>query len=247
MELINHNDYARISDFVFWFNNDWCMRFYVDLNKYDDKGKHNFHNEFGYTNNKTGYEILIKREFNYYLCIETSKRDSNGVKLQCKIYQNDMYFILHKLNIVEDWFIGDKNVFMKKDDKIIIPSREQFSETIRVQFSYWIRFEAAVINYKGNDVIGARVYVCNDNINFFLPAERLLSFIYVMRNFNMFLSAQNMINYIKFEYGLNHHHFEPNVNQALNNNNFFNRVKKKYDDTPKKSFFEITGARKREE
>ena len=245
MVRIEHNDYSKISDFVYHLTTDWSMRFYVELNKFDDSGKHNYHSEYGY-NTKNGYEISIKRDFIYYLSIESSKKDSKGFKQQIKIYQHDMYFLLYKLNNVEKWFVGGNNeVFARKGNQIIIPSKQQFSEKIKLAFGHSIQLEPTVMRYSNNDIIGVRFYLDGDLVNFGITAERFLGLLYLLRNFNMFQSAQIMVNYIGMNYGTNYIQFENNMEQDRYENNKF--LNNNYNIKPKQSFFELTGANKRSE
>ena len=242
---LDHNSYSKISDFVFYFTSEWHMRFYVELNKYDDKGKHNYHREFGY-NTKNGFEISIKRDFNYYLAIESAKKDSNGFRPSIRIFQEDMYFLLFKLNNAEQWFIDkSKDIFAKKGNSIIIPSK-QYYEIIKLRYNQSIQIEPTVMTFNGNDVIGVRFYLNNESLNFGITAERFLGFLYFIRNFNMFQSAQLMINYLGMQYGTNYSQFENNIQQDnYENNRFLNN--NYIEQKPRQSFFELAGATERSE
>ena len=242
------NDYRKITDLVFVFTKEWNLSFTVELIKYDEKGKHSFHNEYGY-NTKNGHEISIKRQYNYYLSIDNTKKDNNGYKVSQRIYQNDMYFLLYKLNIVEKWFIDpNQEVFASKNNHIIIPKKQQFFERVNLLFGY-LEFEPAILKFSGEEIIGVRIYVNSDILCFHMSIDRFLSFLYCIRSFNMFQSAQMMINYIySSRCGMMNYNDINNMvhTRKLNEDNYFldNNVPKGKSN---KSFFEAVNATKRSE
>lgn len=223
------NSYDKIQDNVFWFDKQWVMKFVVKLNKYDESGKQeNYHKEFGY-NSKHGPLMMISREFTYNFVIENVKdRDQFGFKYNVRIYEQDMFLLLYTLNRVENWFVGDSRVFRMKDHRVIIPAKGSVRETIQlVTNKNGIEIEPTVLNIEGVQTIGATFYFGAPAMCAFMPMSRVLQFIYIMRNFNMFQSAQNMVLYINTN--------RPGRNCINMQNNY----------TPQgntKGFFESTGA-----
>ena len=222
MCTIVHNDYEKISDKIMFLSNDYILKFNVNLNK-RNKNKENFHKEFGYTVNGD-FRINISRDFVPYLSIESARRsDSNKVQLQ--IGMNDIYFFRMKLQEVVGWFTTEqfKNLFVRKDDRIIIPVKVD-SIIAHVSFGQYIEFEPTTAVFNNEQLIGVRVYLSSDNISFFMGVNTLLSLNYFIETFNMYQSAQLMLNYLgRPDNGTNYMEFQDKPVQT----GFFNRVNAK--------------------
>ena len=206
MIKIVHNDYEKISDTIMWLNSSFVLKFNVVLNRYSDKfGRTNFHKEVAYYKDNNCC-ININREFDYFLSVESMQKDREGFKLAVQIKMNDIYFFKFKLNQVSEWFTAEKNIslFAKKDGKIFMPSK---TNPIRVSLSYgnFIEFEPSILNLdNGSQSIGVRMYVNSESEGSFISVDRLLSIKYFIDNFNMYESAQLMLNYVnRPTYGTN--------------------------------------------
>lgn len=196
MVKVIHNDYERISDYIMFLSADYILRFNVELNKHVKNGKDNFHKEFGYSVNGE-HRVNIYRDINSYLSIESVKR-SNTNRIQIRIGLKNIYFFKIKLQEVVSWFTNEqyKNLFVKKDGRIIIPTKVN-PIIIGVAFGQYIEFEPSTMVMNDNEqLIGVRVYLSSDNISFFMNIDTLLSFNYFIDTFNMYQSAQLMLNYI---------------------------------------------------
>lgn len=232
MVTIVHNDYDRISDTVFWLNKDWVVKFVVRLNRYtENRGKENYHKEFGYSA-KNGFAVSINRDFDYFLQIESVRKDNNGFKDQIQITQNDIYFLQFKLNKASKWFTGAKSIFAKSSNGAMVPTKT-YSEKIDISFGKYIEIEPAVVKYdNGNYITGVRFYMNSDAVNFFIDVNKFLSFNYFISNFNMYLAAQGLLSYLgRPENGTNYVSFNSlpkngNRNNYNNSNNssFFSKV-----------------------
>lgn len=224
MCTIVHNDYEKISDRIMFLSNDYMLKFNVELNRRSkDKEKENFHKEFGYTLNGE-YRININREFNSYLSIESVRRiDSN--KVQIKITMNEIFYFKVKLQKAVDWFTTEqfKSLFVKKDDRIIIPVKVD-PIIAHVAYGQYIEFEPSTAMYNNEQIIGVQVYLSSDNISFFMGINTLLSLNYFIDTFNMYQSAQLMLNYLgRPENGTNYIEF----NNKPVHTGFFDRVNAK--------------------
>lgn len=204
--MVQYADYDKIVDTVMFLNNGYILKFYVDLYRKNSKrGRVPFHGEIGYDNGD-GFRVNINRDFNFYLSIESIMRSDIGEKVQVRIYQNDMYFLIEKLKQVMLWFTDKKfnKLFVKHNGKIIMPDRPE-SIIVNVSFDRYIEFEPGVSMFAGEEITGVKVYLSNDNAGFFLTTRDLFAFYYVISNFNMFLSAQSMLAYFgKPEMGVNY-------------------------------------------
>lgn len=229
MVKITHNDYEKISDIILWLSNEYVLKFNVELNRRNDrKGKINFHNEFGYTLNGE-YRINITRQFSCYLSIESLRRDTDGNKLQIRIGMENIYFFKMKLQGVISWFTSHQHnsLFAKKDGNIIILSKVN-PISINVQFGNYIEFEPTVQTFNnGEQNIGVRTYLNSDGVSFFMNVNTLLALGDFINSFNMYQSAQLMMNYIgRPENGTNYSGYGlQQQNQYQKQSGFFDRVK----------------------
>lgn len=228
MIKIVHNDYEKISDICMWLSNEYVLKFTVELNKHNDKfGKINYYKEIGYTSNGE-YKVNINRDFIYYLSIESLHRNQNGNKIQIRITINDIYFLKYKLNQITSWFTNKEyeNLFVKKDNKIIIIDKVD-PIIINCAFNMYIEFEPSVFTYENSNeqIPGIRIFLSSDSVSFFMNVNTLFSFKYFIDTFNMYQSAQNMLNYLgRPENGTNYTGYEGNYNQYQSSKSFFNRV-----------------------
>ena len=195
MVEIVHNNYEKITDVVMWLNNEWVLKFTTTLNKYSDKyGRQNYHKEIGYMKNND-VSINISREFDYFLSIETVRKNKEtGMKDSIMIRNTDIYFLCFKL---EEVYKQVSLVFAKDDQgRIFIPKKPN-PIVVNLCGNKYIEFEPMVKELdNGSQVIGVNIYLGSDSVFFFMNINMFLSFKYCIENFNMYQSAQLMLNYL---------------------------------------------------
>lgn len=200
MAKIVHGNYEKITDDIMWLSSNWLLRFTVCLNRYSDKyGRQNYHKEYGYVKDVNNC-ININRSFDYYLHIDSAKRDQFGNKESIMIRNTDIYTFKFKLKLVCEWFTGDSNqgLFARKDGKIIMPRKVEPIKMVGLAADKYLEFEPTVYNAdNGDQVVGVRMYLSNDNNSLFMDINRLFSFRYIIDTFNMYQSAQLMLNYLQ--------------------------------------------------
>lgn len=226
---IIHNDYEKISDNCMWLSNDYILKFTVELNKHNDKyGKINYYKEIGYSINGE-YRININREFIYYLSIESVKRNIDGYKLNIRIGLNDIYFLKYKLEEVISWFTNKQyeNLFAKDNNGKIVMTMKPNSIIVNLSYNNYIEFEPSIFVFENSDQsTGVKVYLGSDTNSFFMNINTLFGFKYFIDTFNMYQSAQNMLNFLgKPEYGTNYFEYSPVKSKQTEG--FFNRINAK--------------------
>jgi len=233
-----HNDYDRISDKVMWLGFGATLNFNIDLyfqrknNNTNDRIKENFHREYLYKTNPNdiSYRVKIIRDFTYYFSIEYNTKD---IKDRVIIGPENIYFLIFNLKKVMQWFIGEdgiNTIFSKKDGKIFIPTHPEPIK-VNLAFNNYIEFEPAVDMVNGFETIGLKVYLNNDGTFFFMTSDTLFSLFHMLTTCNMYVMAQNMLNYIgRPAYGTNSYNLMTGENNSI----------KKYD---KQSFFDKVGAK----
>ena len=208
MAKLRHDNYEKITDDIMWFNSAWVLRFVVTLNKDTDKhGIVNYHKEVAYT--KDGRNCVnINRSFDYYLLIECINKDEETRLKPSIMFRIDHVPMLKfRLKQICEWFTTkeNENLFARKDGRIIILKKK---DPIKIAgaMNINIEFQPSILNYENDDqVIGVVGYISNNNrVNLFINVNKLLAFQYCIDTFNMYLSAQEMINYIhRPKYGTN--------------------------------------------
>ena len=196
---IIHNNYEKITDDIIWFSSKWLLKFTVILNKNTDKfGKVNYHKEIGYYR-ENKYCINISRSFDSFLSIESARRDEYGNKESVIIKSDDLPVLKYRLSEVARWFMDEKykNLFIRKNGKIIIPTKVEPVKVEGLVFDKYIEFEPWVYTMDNQDqLIGVMMYINNDNNSVFLNINKVLGFNDFIQNFNMYQSSQLMLNYI---------------------------------------------------
>mgnify|MGYP003470099290 CR=1 FL=1 len=234
MVKIAYQDYEKISDICMWLSKEYVLKFNVELNKHTNNNKENFHKEIGYSMNGD-FRVNINRSFNYYLSIESVKRSSEGLKLQLRIGVEHIYFLKFKLHEVIKYFTSEeyKSLFVKKDNKIIMTSKVP-SVIVNIAFNNYIEFEPVVATFdENNQSIGIRLFLGSDGVSFFMDVNTLLSFSYFIDTFNMYQSAQLMLNYLGRPengtnyFGMNNKNSNNYVPVSNNTSTFFDRVNAK--------------------
>lgn len=246
--ILKHNDYEKISDDIMWLNNEWILKFNVILNRYSDKyGRTNYHKEVEYK--KNGYNCInITRSFDYFLSIESvHKSNVTGMKESIMIRNTDIYNLIFVLSQAADWFISEKHkdLFAKKNNKIFMPRKVDSVKVTGLALNKYIEFEPFVKEFENEEQIGVRIFIGSDDLYFFMEASRFLAFKYIIDNFNMYQSAQLMMNYINPpEYGNNT--YSINDSYYGDDNSVPNSsVKRNVSNNPNTSFFNKISANRK--
>ena len=226
---IVHNDYNRISDKVMWLSPEYLLKFNVDLyinrqaRSQNDKSRSNFHKEIGYTFDNE-HRVKINRDFTYYLSIEPTR--NNGPNRKVNIGPKSIYFLKYKLEtVIESWFSNNNSPFSRQNGHLFIPT-DPGSIKVLLDFDGYLEFEPTVLQINGQEMTGVKIFVNNDNDFFMMPIDNFLSFKYCIDNFNLYQSAQLMLNYVgRPDNGTNYIEMQP----AEAPKGFFNRVAQQYD------------------
>ena len=223
-KFINHNMYEKITDDIMFLSKNWILKFTVLLNRYGDNGKVNYHKEVMYGKQKSNYAVNINRSFDYFLSFECTQRDESGMKPNVNITLRDMYMFKFKLNQVCEWFTSPEHegLFMRKDGKIIRARSVDPIKLSNLKFGKYIEWEPSVLELNnGSQLIGVFMYFGNDLDYTFLTVDTLLSLKYFVDTFDMFTSAQIMLNYLgRPENGTNLYNMSTYKPELVNTNKF---------------------------
>lgn len=223
-----HNDYDRIVDKVMWLGAGATLNFNIDLyytrkTISGQRNKENFHREVIYKVDNQ-YKVKILRDFTYYFTIELNNKN---IKDKAIIGVNNIYFIIFNLKNIIKWFIGENginNTFAKRSDGTLFVCSKIDPIRINLAFDSYIEFKPAVDFINGYESIGAQVFLNNNNSNFFMSSDTIFSLYHMLSTSNMYMMAQNMLNYIgRPEYGTNSYNI-PSAMNYENNISFFDKI-----------------------
>ena len=195
MRPIEYIDYDKISDDVLYLGDKLYLRMNVSLSsKKDPDMRYHFHQEFEYPSpyGRNGYLRSIKRSFTYFLSLDRKDISGGGRRVRDK----DMFLLKEKLKLVTDWF-GDNTFGTKKKNLIIKTKREPIILPGLANQKY-LQFDPIVIVYEstGEQTPGVRITLGDSSIFADISVDKLFSFKYTIDTFNMYLSAQLLINYL---------------------------------------------------
>ena len=211
MRPIEYIDYDKISDDVLYLGSKLFLRMNVSLSdKGDQNVRYHFHREFMYEstyapNNKF---VSIKRSFNYYLSLDRPDIPTGGIMIR----PQDMYLLKSKLEAVSLWFAG--NTFGIKDKKLFIRVHQEPIIIDGLASQKYLQFDPVVFVWEntGEQTPGVRIILGDPSIFADISADKFFALLYTISSFNMYMSAQLLLNYIgRPNYGFNMMEIERNT------------------------------------
>lgn len=239
-----HNDFEKIIDTVMWISNNYILKFNVILNRYNDRfGRQNYHKEIMYQKSNSQYNCInIDRNFDYFLTIESVKKDQDGLKNNVMIRNSDIYMLKYKLSLVEQWFTSEnnKNMFAKKNNRIFMPRAVEPIKLSNLAGDKYLEWEPSIFECNnGDQLIGVNMFIGSSYDKTFIPFDRFMAFKYMIDTFNMYQNAIILLNYIgRPEVGTNMYSmadsFGENIGEGVH-------VKKNISNNNSLSFFDRVG------
>lgn len=197
-EAIIFNEYEKITDDLCIFSNGYIMRFNVVLgSKSQDNMKIPFHNEYKYNSNKYlnhNSLITIRRKFDYYISIENFNKDINDYIM---IRAQDMLFLRSNLHLAMQWFTSQQfiNLFAYDKNKLVKMGQVEPVRINGLCNSNYMILSPTVIEYDNASYEGVMFTLTTGNY-FSITVDKFMELIYIIDSFNMYMSAQLMLNYI---------------------------------------------------
>lgn len=194
-----HDDYEKLVDELMYLDK-YILKFNVILGSLDKDGnKRSFHNEFRYRSNKYQNKKAlntIKRNFNYYLSIESITQDEIGNKDFIMIRAQDMYYLRSQLNNAMKWFTSSefKDLYVYKDNQLIIQGRPNPIEIQGLYQGKYILLSPIIMEYNGTFTEGIR-FVLNNSNCFDLSVDRYCALVYLLSSFDMYMAASLLLSY----------------------------------------------------
>ena len=103
---IKYEKYDKISDSVLFLGQSTTLRFNVKLSKINsnNNGRYHFHREYKYYNDNYGDLYSIKRDFDYYLSIESWSNRTMYFQMR----PVNMISVLNAFNRAYNWLVNEK-------------------------------------------------------------------------------------------------------------------------------------------
>ena len=196
----HYDQYERIYDIIMYLGFNTILKFNVDLAHYSDKSNREmFHKEFEYMNKQTNMPVIsIRRDYNFYLSIENVKMINNIERQIVRIGIEEITLLKHILHQAAKWFTNAeyKDLYAIHNGQLIMTRKVTPVGINNLPYNKYIEFEPAIYIANEEAIPGVRMTL-SDNANFTdMPLNRFMGFKYIIDTFNMYQSAQNMINYI---------------------------------------------------
>lgn len=247
-DLLTYSQYEKITDDLFFLDNNTVLKFNVSLAHKDRNGNRvGFHSEIKYKSSKYNnqYVINMKRRFDYFLSIENNKYSADGDKAYIVIGLRDILAFRIILNRVYKWFTSDafKNLYAidKKSNKLIMLGKVDAIKLDRLSMDKFLEFEPIVYQSENSLSTGVRMTLSNPNNYCDMSIETFMGLKYLMDSINMYEAAQLLLNYFQRpEYGTNMFEFNTNEVPSQNQDGYTNTSvsrKVKSKNTSQKSFF----------
>ena len=166
-----------------------------------------FHREYAYPSKYHDYPkvITIRRSFYYYISIDKLDMKDKSIIIRMQ----DMIILKMRLKEISNWFFGD--TFGIKNNQLIVAKKKTPIIIDNLAMNKYLKFEPLVLinDNTGVSSPGLRITISDENAFTDISDDAFFAFYYLMDTFNMFLAAQNMVNYLgRPEMGTNLMEFE---------------------------------------
>lgn len=208
MSNITFDQYDRITDNIFWFDQNITMSFTVGLSRRSkDGGRIHFHYETEVPSKYIGVQKSrsIKRSMSYYFTIDNRRDFANGFILR----QQDVYMLCHIIESqILPWFFDlKKRIFSiikdGDDEKLII---SEYKPVIYAQENNrYLKLEPIICTFTDESVKeGIRLTLNSESEYVDMDIDKFLGFYAILSKTDMYAVACSMINYAKMPpHGLN--------------------------------------------
>lgn len=186
--------YDNISDKIYWLGKDVTLSFVVKLSKKDDDGNRmHFHNEYIYDSKyiNTQYGVSIKRQYDFYLAIE-----SNQMDVFVQIRMQNIIILRSILSDMVKILTNDK-YWLYKDGKYNLKGGIKPLVHNGLPMNKWLSFQPiSIINMNEEPKKGVRITLSDDSKFVDVTMDQFLGFVYIINSIDMLGYAATLVNYI---------------------------------------------------
>ena len=136
--------------------------------------------------------VSIKRSFNYYLSLDRTDISGGGVMIR----PQDMIVLKSKLDEVSKWF--SNNIFAVKNRPLIVKVHQEPIIVEGLASQKYLQFDPVAVVWEntGEQTPGVRITLGDPSIFADISVDKLFALVYTLSNFNMYQSAQLLLNYL---------------------------------------------------
>lgn len=204
-------NYNKINSLVTYIGNNTGLFMNVILSNTDDKTRFrnlSFHFETEYHSNKINDTMTnIKLSYRYYLSIENLKANENGIKEFIMITPSDMYELRRGLMyFYKNVVCKQDEIFIKRDERYYINKQIKPITMDGFPMGKFIILEPITTTTKDDVSYPAtKIYLSSNDVYTVIGKRAYEGLLYTIMHFNMYQSAQELINYFgKPSEGTNH-------------------------------------------
>ena len=215
MQIIEYQDYDKISDDMFYLGNNINMRFNVILSKRasaTDNSRRFFHTEFRRSSkyNDTDSLISIRRSFSYYISFDVGGNWENSVMIRVQ----DIMLLRDSLMNASKW--AKNGTFTLIDNKLAVMKTNTI-EVNGLPENKYIWLDPVILNYNGNQSPGIRMTFSDPGTYVDMGLDTFFGMRYLIDTADMFGYAQSALNYISRppEYGFNMMDFDDDYKESI--------------------------------
>lgn len=230
---ITVEDYNKLSDVMLNLGDKGVVKICVTLNYLTfDKRKQNFHKEI---QSNSGFSM--SRSFQYYNTIEKLGSEYSGVMIRMQ----DIILLVRRLEQACLWFEDGKTFAIKNKQLVVFPSKTIVLDGLAANKKIW--FDPVVVQFDESSPVspGVRLTLNEPDIYIDMDASKFYALLYLFKSTPMFISAQNLVNYLgRPEFGTNLYvmdAFNEIKNPAPKQSTISSAVTRKIKKN--KSFFEV--------
>ena len=196
---IVHRDYKKVVDILMWLDINYVLTFTTELfRKVKDKDQIYYHSEIGYLSDNS-FSININRYFSYYLTIDNKGKNRSDIGVnQIRIDNTNFYQFTLALDAVSKWLTDSaySNLFIRRNNVIKIGLNIESVKINGVFENTIMEFTPEVVNNNGEYITGIAIFINNMTEPIFMSSSKFMNFRLFISTFNMYQSAQLMLNYM---------------------------------------------------
>lgn len=204
----------RISDDILKIGKNCVMRINVSLIKDINNNQQYFHKEYQYTS-KNKPKVSLKRSFDYYISIENYIKPDNCEKAFLKITWKQFPILKRMFREALSWFtnVEYKKLFYNSNNHIHINSKLSKIYSIKnLSMNKWISIEPYIRKTTvGSEEPSVKMKLSSDDNFTIIPIDNLFGINDILSNFNMYMSAQQLIPVLNIPFGTNRYDINNNT------------------------------------
>jgi len=221
--------YEKSSDDILNLGKNAILKFNVGLAKNVNNTRYFFYKEFQYEGKNSYPSVVIKRSFDYYMSIENLAKQPGRDKAFIRIGVREFTLFEKAIEVLVSWFTDKKysKLFVNAGNgKISMTAPIPTHRIDGLPMDKWLLFEPIIIDGLDFQEPGVRLTLSEEGNYSDLTIDTIFGLQHILRNMNMFTTAQIMLASMPAPIGLNR------VNLGDGTSSTYSKhINKEYDKT----------------